>query len=152
MPRTSVASLTDAVYAISATLPATYDAAGYGSTTITYTTIGKVENASAHGSSRTINEFKPITGAVEKSKGAPDYGNMDLTFGDVPGDAGQIIVKAAEASANHYSVKVTYSDTEVHYLDVLVAGFEYSGGGEGAFRTITAPMVVNLAPVVVLPA
>jgi hypothetical protein len=42
-------------YAITATLPATYDAAGYGATTITYTTIGKVEsfpNSARRGTSR----------------------------------------------------------------------------------------------------
>ncbi|MBK7493570.1 MAG: hypothetical protein IPI17_17800 [Nitrosomonas sp.] len=40
----AAASFTDTTYAISAGLPATYDAAGYAATTITYTTIGRVES------------------------------------------------------------------------------------------------------------
>ncbi len=150
--RTNVASLTDTKYAISAQLPATYDAAGYGASGMTYTTIAKVESSTPHGSKRPINQFKPISGPVEKSKGSPDYGNMDLVFGDVPSDAGQALVKAAEASPNHYSLQITYSDGEVHYLDILVASFEYSGGAEGANRTVTAQSGVCRAPVVVLPA
>lgn len=149
--RTNVASLTDTTYAISAALPATYDAAGYGAVGMVYTNIAKVESITPHGSKRPINTFKPISGPAEKSKGAPDYGNMDLVFGDVPSDAGQTLVKAAEASPNHYSLKITYTDGEVHYLDILVASFEYSGGGEGANRTVTAQSGVCRAPVVVQP-
>lgn len=146
---TAVASHTDATYAISASLPATYDAAGYGATTITYTTIGKVQDFLPYGSKRAINEFVPISGAVEYTKGAPRYGQGALVMGDVPADAGQVILKAAEASANHYSLKITYPDTEVHYLDVIVAGWELSGGKEGAPMLRTATLGVCKAPVVV---
>jgi hypothetical protein len=147
--RTTVASQTDTQYAISAILPTTYDAAGYGATTMVYTTIGKVESATPHGSKRPINVFTPINGASEKTKGTPDYGNLDLVFADIPTDAGQVIVKAAEASPNHYSLKITYSDGEVHYLDILVASFEYSGGKAGDTKTVTAQSGVCKAPVVV---
>lgn len=150
--RTNVASQTDTTYAISAQLPATYDAAGYGATSMTYTTIGKMQSVTPHGSKRPINTWTPISGPAEKTKGTPDYGNMDMVFGDVPTDAGQVIVKAAEASPNHYSLKVTYADGEVHYLDILVASFEYSGGAAGDAKTVTAQSGVCRAPVVVLPA
>lgn len=146
---TAVASFTDTVYAISASLPATYDAAGYAATSITYTTIGKVESFLTYGSKRNINEFVPIAGAVEFTKGAPRYGQGALTCGDVPADAGQVILKAAEASANHYSMKLTYSDGEVHYLDVINAGWELSGGKEGAPMVRTATLGICKAPVVV---
>jgi len=149
--RTNVASLTDTTYAISAQLPATYDAAGYGATSMTYTTIGKMQSFTPHGSKRPINSWTPISGPAEKNKGTPDYGNADMVFGDVPSDAGQVIVKAAEASPNHYSLKITYPDGEVHYLDILVASFEYSGGSAGDARTVTAQSGVCKAPVVVLP-
>jgi hypothetical protein len=146
---TAVASFTDTTYAISAGLPATYDAAGYAATTITYTTIGKVQDFLPYGSKRGLNEFVPISGAVEYTKGAPRYGQGDLICGDVPADPGQVIVKAAEASPNHYSMKITYPDGEVHYLDLLVAGWELSGGKEGAPLLRTAPMAICKAPVVV---
>ena len=146
---TAVASHTDALYAVSATLPATYDASGYGATTITYTAIGKVSDFLPYGSKRSINEFVPITGAVEFTKGAPRYGQGDMMMGDIPADAGQVILKAAEASANHYSIKITYPDGEIHYLDIIVAAWTLSGGKEGAPMVRTATLGICRAPVVV---
>ena len=147
---TTVASHTDATYSICATLPATYDAAGYGATTLTYTAIGKVSDFIQYGSSRNVNEWIPISGAVEYTKGAPRYGNGDMLMGDIPADAGQVILKAAEASSNHYSIKIVYgADSETHYLDVIVSKWLMSPGKEGAPMVRTAGMSVCKAPVIV---
>lgn len=146
---TAVASHTDATYAISAGLPATYDASGYAATTITYTAIGKVQDFMAYGSKRPVNTWKPISGAAEYTKGTPEYGQGQMTMGDVPADAGQVILKAAEASSAHYSMKITYPDGEVHYLDVINAGWELSGGKEGAPMLRTATLAICKAPVIV---
>lgn len=146
---TAVASFTDTTYAISASLPATYDAAGYGATSITYTAIGKISDFLTYGSKRTVNEFVPINSPVEFTKGSPRYGSGDLIMGDVPADAGQVILKAAEASSAHYSMKVTYPDGEVHYLDVLVSGWVLSQAKEGAAMTRTATLNICRAPVIV---
>jgi hypothetical protein len=146
---TAIASHSDATYAISAGLPATYDAAGYAATTITYTAIGKVESFPEFGSEQAINEFVPINGSVEYYKGVTRYGTGDMVVGDVPADAGQVIIKAAAASANHYSVKITYPDGEIHYLDVLVAGWKLSQASEGNAMKRTATLGVCKAPVIV---
>lgn len=146
---TTPSQLTDTTYAICATLPATYDAAGYGATSLTYTEIGSVESFGAYGAKRPVNKFQPIRGAVSKAKGAPDYGDIEMMFAYIVGDAGQVIVKAADASSNHYSIKVTYPDGEVHYLDVLVCGFEYSAAKEGEFAKVATTLAVCRAPVVV---
>lgn len=146
---TGVASITDTLFAISAALPATYDAAGYGATAMTYTAIGKVSSFFPHGSKRAVNKFQPISGPVEKTKGAPDYGDGDMVMGDVPADAGQVIMKAAEASPNHYSLKVTYPDGEIHYLDIIVASWELSGGKEGDPLLRTATCGICKVPVIV---
>ena len=146
---TAVASHTDAIYAVSASLPATYDAAGYGATTLTYTTIGKMQEFMPYGSKRAVNEFVPINGAVEYTKGVPRYGQGSLVMGDIPADAGQVILKAADASSNHYSLKITYPDGEIHYLDIIVAGWELSGGKEGAPMIRAATVAICKAPVVV---
>jgi hypothetical protein len=146
---TTVATITDATFAISASLPVTYDAAGYAATTITYTEIGKVSQFPTYGSKRAVQKWNPIKGPVEKIKGTPDYGDGDLQMADIPADPGQVILKAAEASPNHHSLKVTYSDGEVHYLDVLVASWELSGGKEGDPLIRTASIAICKAPVVV---
>lgn len=146
---TAAASFTDTTYAISAGLPATYDAAGYGATTITYTTIGKVDSFPEFGATREVNKFIPISGPVEYSKGVAEYGSGPMTMADVPADAGQVILKAADASANHYSMKITYPDGEIHYLDVLVSGWQLSSAKSSEFLMRTATINVCKAPVVV---
>ncbi len=146
---TAVATFTDTVYAISASLPVTYDAAGYADTDIIYTTIGKVSDFTPYGSKRATGTFNPIAGAIEKYKGAPNYGDGDLVCGDVPADAGQVILKAAEASQNHYSIKITYPDGEIHYLDVLVSSWQLQGGKENTPITRTATLGICKAPVIV---
>lgn len=146
---TGIASFSDTTYAISASLPATYDAAGYASTTITYTTIGKVQSFPEFGSQSPVNEFVPINGAVEYFKGARRYGSGPMVVGDLPADAGQVLLKAAEASQNPYSMKITYPDGEVHYLEVLVSSWKLSGAQEGTAMTRTADISLQRAPVVV---
>lgn len=144
-----VASHTDAVYSISAAKPATYNAAGYAATTMVYTVIGKIQDFLAYGSSRNVNEFVPINGPVEYTKGAPRYGSGDLMMGDLPADPGQIILKDAENSPNHYSLKVLYPDGEIHFLDVINSAWTLSGGKEGAPMMRTAKLSVCRQPVIV---
>lgn len=146
---TSTATFSETLYSISASLPATYDAAGYGVTTITYTLIGRVQEFIAYGAKRPVNEFVPIAGAVEYLKGAARFGSGDMTMADMPTDAGQVIVKAAQASANHYSMKVTYPDGEIHYLDVIVAAWQLAPAKSGDAMVRTATIGVCKDPVVV---
>lgn len=145
----AAASFTDTTYAISAGLPATYDAAGYAATTITYTTIGRVESFPEIGATREVNKFTPISGAVEYLKGTAEYGSGDMVLADMPTDAGQVIAKAAAASSAHYSMKITYPDGEVHYLDVLVSSWKLSQAQSGGVMKRTATISVCKDPVVV---
>jgi hypothetical protein len=144
----SVATHTDTAYAISASLPATYNAAGYAAVT-PYTLIGKVSDFTPYGSERPVNEFVPIAGPVEYIKGAPRYGSGDIMMADMPLDAGQVILAAAEASQNHYSLKITYPDGEIHYLDVINSSWRISQGKEGAAMMRTGKLSVCKAPVIV---
>jgi hypothetical protein len=130
-------------------LPATYDAAGYGATTITYTAIGKVLTFPAFGSNRPTQEVPLINAAVEYIKGSARYQGGDMTMGDVPADAGQVILKAAEASPNHYSMKITYADGEVHYLDVIVNKWELTQQAENTPMIRVAGIQVCKTPVAV---
>lgn len=148
--RTVINSLLGATLAISATLPATYDASGYGATAMVYTAVGQVENYGNYGVNASIAEFTPVdTGVTAKVKGPKNYGNMSLMIGNIPGDAGQVILLAASESANHYSVKITYPDTSVHYLDVLVSKFEWQDGSAGDVLKAAVDLALTRAPVIV---
>lgn len=149
--RTAVESNTGTLTAISASLPATYDEAGYSSTDVIFTSIGEIENHGPHGVTRQIITFTPVdTGVIAKMSGSKDYGNMDLTIGNLgTSNAGQQILKAASESNLHYSVRLTYPDGEVHYIDVIVYKFEYSGGGANDVDKVMCGFALSRAPVVV---
>jgi hypothetical protein len=146
----SVASFNGAIYAITSALPATYDAAGYGATTLTYTTIGKVESFPEFGLDQTFVDFVPVNGDVEYTKSPKRYGSGPMVMADVPADAGQVLLKALAATADgHYSMKITYTDGEIHYLDVQAAGWKLSGSAGGGQMKRTTTLALCKTPVVV---
>ncbi len=147
---TDVVTLSGATLSISATLPPTYDAAGYDSTDVLFTEVGQVEDHGAHGVKAAISKFTPVaTAVVAKVKGSKDYGTKSIKLGNVAGDAGQIIMKAASESNNHYSIKIAYPDGEKHFLDVLVSEYSYTDGTVDSVRTIAAMLEVCRQPVIV---
>ena len=150
MSRTVVQALAGATLAVSAVIPETYDQAGYESTDLVFTAVGEIEDHGSHGVNATITEFTPVdTAVVAKVKGSKNYGSKSLVIGNLPSNAGQAILKAASESTSHYSVKVTYPDGVVHYLDVLVASFEYRAGQVNDVQKIGVTLAICQPPVVV---
>lgn len=148
--RTIIESMAGTTIAISASLPATYDAAGYGATSITYTQIKEVESIGPHGVTASVTEFTPIdTAIVAKVKGSKNYGNISLTMAYLPSDAGQDIIEAAAESNNRYSIKITYQDTSIHYLDVLVSKDEIQDGAVNDVQKRTVELAICRKPVIV---
>lgn len=154
--RTILQTMSGAALAISATIPATYDAAGYGATGIVYTEVGQVEDFGEHGVEAALSTFTAVKDStVQKIKGAKDYGMKSFVLGNLPSDAGQDIIETAVESTNRYSVKITYplgqgeSTAEIHYLDVLVMKRRWQDGAVGNVRKIAADMAVCRKPTVV---
>lgn len=148
--RTIIESMAGTTVAISASLPATYDAAGYGATTITYTAIGNIESIGPHGMSAAVTEFTPIdTAVVTKVKGSKNYGNIAIVAAYMPSDTGQDIVETASESNSRYSVKITYQDTSIHYLDVLVSTNEIQDGAVNDVQKRTFEFAICRKPIIV---
>ncbi len=148
--RTVVQALAGATISISANLPATYDAAGYGGTTMIYTAVGEVENYGSHGVTANVSTHVPVDTAVTaKVKGSKDYGTLSLTIGSLPGDAGQILLNTASESNAHYSIKLSYPDTTVHYMDVLVTKLQFVDGAVNDVQKISVDLAVCRKPVIV---
>jgi len=141
-------SLTGATLAISASLPTTYDAAGYGATAMVYTLIGEVENYGNHGGSKTITEFTPVsTGIVTKIAGSKNYGTMTMMMASIPSDAGQVLLDTAFESTAHYSVKMTYPSGRIHYMDVLVAKNENQDGAANDVQKLAVDFALCKKPI-----
>lgn len=154
--RTNVQSMSGAKLYLSATRPDTFDAAGYASTDIIFTEVGQVESFGNHGVTAQIIEFTAVADAVvQKLKGSKNYGTMSMMIGDVPSDAGQVIIETASESQNRYSAKIVYpvGDGEVtaqtKYFDVLVASKESQGGAVNDVVKLATAMAICKKPVVV---
>jgi hypothetical protein len=148
--RTVIESLAGATLAITASLPSTYDGAGYAASGMNFIAAGEVESFGDHGMSKAITEFTPIdTQVVAKVPGSKNYGNMSVTLAALPSDAGQDIIQAAAESPAHYSVRLTYQDTSVHYMDVLVSKFVDLGGSVNDVHKISAEFAICRKPVIV---
>lgn len=154
--RSNIQSTTTTLIALSASRPPTFDVAGYDSTDVIFTTIGEVESVGEHGPQAEVIKFTSVNdGVVQKLKGSQDHGSMDLTVGHVPSDAGQVIAKAAMASQNRYSARITYpvgdgeSTAETHYLDVIVTQFRYVDGTANDVRKVRFMMEVCKPAVIV---
>lgn len=149
--RTVIESLAGTVFSISASLPASYDSTGYTGSNMFYTDVGEIETHGDHGVEAQVIKFTPVdTAVVAKLKGSKDYGNMPLTIGAKPGDAGQVILESASESQNRYSAKITYPDTTVHYMDVLITKYQDMGGGANDVHKISVQIEICRRPVKVL--
>lgn len=153
---TVLQTMSGAALAISASLPATYDAAGYGATGMVYTEVGEIENYGNHGVKAQVSTFTAVKdAAVKKLKGSKNYGTKSLVLGNLPSDAGQDIIETAVESQNRYSVKITYplrageSTPEIQYLDALITTREYQDGDVNSVRKIAVDCEICRKPVVV---
>jgi len=147
--RTNIQSLTGAILQISAQRPATFDSAGYVDSLITWTTVGTIENHGSHGMQAQIIEFTAVEdGVVQKLKGSKNYGTKSMTLGNIPSDAGQVLMATASESNNRYSVRVIYplGDGEVtnavHYMDVLVSSREFQDGIANDVRKLAVALAL----------
>jgi hypothetical protein len=154
--RTVLQTMSGATVAISATLPESYDAAGYESTDIVWTTIGEIENFGEHGVTANVSTFTAVADAVvKKFKGSKNYGTKNLMLGNLPSDAGQDIVDAAAESQNRYSLRVSYPlgagevTAEKQFFDVLVTKANYVDGAVDDVRKRSVDCEVCRRPVVV---
>jgi len=103
-----VSNMNGTTIGISATLPATYDAAGYAALTFTNIgevldiggELGKVFNEITH---QTLQRAYPV-----KIKGACNIPNMTMNIGKIVTDGGQVLLQAALNSSASYAFVITF--------------------------------------------
>lgn len=127
--------------AISASTPVTFDSGGYGG--LSYTTIGEITDAGAHGRTYQPIKHNPLgTRGTQKFKGSFDEGTKSIQMALDWDDAGQIIAKQALNSDNDYSFCVTYPDGSKDYFQAKVMSFQKSASTVDTI--ITASMDVEI--------
>jgi hypothetical protein len=113
---------------VTASQPATYDAAGYNA--LSMTTIGEVTNLGEFGREYALVTHNPVgsRGTVKK-KGSFNEGTIAMTVGLDTDDAGQILMKAAAASDNNYSFLITTQNGDKYYFQAQTMSFKVGVGG-----------------------
>lgn len=95
---------------VSASVPATYDAAGFAA--LTFTEVGLVGSLSEFGGTTGVDTFEILkSGNTVKRKGFTDYGTLDVGMARVTADDGQTLLKSGFDGANAgdvYSVKLVH--------------------------------------------
>lgn len=113
--------------AITASAPATFNAAGYAA--LTFSNIGEITDLGEFGREYNLVTHNPVgdRGTV-KLKGSFNEGQMTLQLGLDNSDAGQALAKDAVESDNNYSFKLTLQDGSVYYFQAQVMSFKISVG------------------------
>lgn len=136
-------------FAIAASVPATYDETGYAA--LTYTDVGEILTIGEYGASTDVVNSQPLaTGVTEKFKGFINYGSMTMGLERDSEDAGQAILSEAVTGATKndaHSVRVTYQDGSIDYLDVRVFSYTKNPGGANQMVGSNVAIEINRAPV-----
>ena len=124
----SVQTLVETTISVSASLPATYDAAGYGA--LTFTAVGQVTDWTAGGQVYNVVTSNPIAQrGTDKYKGTFNNGADTITVNRDDDDAGQLIILAALTDDADYAFEVTYQDGTIDYFTGKVVSFDTVAGG-----------------------
>jgi hypothetical protein len=124
----SVQTLVETTISVSASLPATYDAAGYGA--LTFTAVGQVTDWTAGGQVYNVVTSNPIAQrSTDKYKGTFNNGADTITVNRDDDDAGQVIILAALTDDADYAFEVTYQDSTIDYFTGKVVSFDTVAGG-----------------------
>lgn len=132
---------------ISAALPATADAAGYGA--LTYTKIGGLQSIGTFGATTTVVNFQPLDGPEEKHKGPTNYGSLQLPIAHDKADAGQTLLRTAAAPTNNalYSIKLILSNGDKRYFQARVFGYPETVGEATTVLMANPTLEINTAVV-----
>lgn len=135
---------------LTSALPATVDQAGFEAVT-GFTKLGSVESFGEFGDTYTPVTFLPLDDPrLQKYKGSVDPGDPTLALAIDRADGGQIVAKAALASYDDYSFKLTYQDGSIDYFLGKVMSFTTNPSGSdnilmGSMATGINSQIVEVA-------
>ena len=112
---------------ISASAPATFNAAGYNA--LTFTNIGEITDLGEFGREYNLITHNPIdTRATKKLKGSYNEGQASLTVALDTDDAGQTLCKTASQSDADYYFKVVMQNGDKYFYPAKVMSFKRGVG------------------------
>lgn len=128
--------------AVSASTPATFDGTGYNE--LSWTAVGEVVNLGEFGREYNVITHNPVgTRGTVKKKGSFNEGQIALQVGLDTDDAGQILLKAAAASDNDYSFRITTQNGDKYYFQAQVSSFKVGVGGVDDITSATINLEIT---------
>lgn len=130
---------------ISASIPATFDAAGYAA--LAFTSVGEITNMGDFGREFELVTHKVVaTRSTVKKKGSFNEGSMSLALGLDTDDAGQILVKSASLSDNDFSFLVTTQNLDKYFFQAQVMGFKLNISDVDSITAATVTLELTSSP------
>lgn len=127
---------------ISASIPATFDEAGYEA--LTFTNIGNIEDGGEHGREYAEVTFNPIdTRGTRKYKGSFNEGTKTLSVAYNSDDGGMALLKTALASDADFSFEVAYPDGDIDWFQAKVMSLKKATGGVDSMRMATINLSIT---------
>lgn len=121
---------------VSAGLPATLDATGYGA--LTFTEVGEVTSLGDRGGSAEDVSYTPLaTGVTVHLKGARDLAELPIEAILDSGDAGQALMQTAFESPDLHSFKLVLPDGAIDYFQARVFSAAKAAGDASALLRVT---------------
>lgn len=138
----AVQSGAGAALAVSATLPATNDASGFGA--VSFTNIGEVTNLGEFSRQYNLITYTALDERqIKKLKGSYDEGTIPVSLAYDPSDAGQAILEAARDSDNNYSFRVTLQDGTFFYFQAKVTSYTVNVSGVDDVTSSTCQIAIT---------
>jgi len=131
-------------FAISAGVPATFDAAGYNA--LTYTAVGEVTGFGDFGAEWSVNSHMPVAlRGTQKIKTGFDPGDMTLELALDTDDAGQVLMKSALASTSLFAFRIvtTVGPLDKYYFQGFVKSWKVKVGDKSATTTASAAIAIT---------
>lgn len=127
---------------VCATLPATYNQAGYEA--LSWTEIGEVTDGGSFGKTWQVTNHNPIaTGETFKFKTTSDNGDVTLQMARIPSDAGQTILRAANNSTASYAIKCTIQDGTDMYFAAKVTSYTTEVGSGASILAASVGLAIT---------
>lgn len=128
---------------ISASIPATFNAAGYAAVTA-WSVIGEVTDAGTHGRVYQAVTHNPLgSRGTQKFKGSFNEGTKTIQMALDDSDAGQILAKTALNSDDDYSFCVEYPDGSKDYFQAKVMSFTKSASTVDSIVTASMDLEIT---------
>lgn len=132
--------------AISATLPATQDAAGFAA--LTHVNIALVDKIGPMGATYGQTTFQPLVGPEITMKGGAKYGVINPSYASDSEDAGQaLMATASEEQIDDFSFKLTRPDGSIRYFLGKVFGVPEDIGTAETVIMVNPVIAINTKPV-----